>query len=100
MGKVRWTSEAERWMEAIHGHIAKDSPGAAQRVSQGIYKRAEILERFPEIGHRYNTEHAEEQPVRILLYGHYRIAYSLLPNREVHILGVYHGALDITRYLG
>jgi len=36
--------------------------------------------------------------VRILLYGHYRIAYLLKNDGNVDILGVFHGALDITRY--
>ena len=98
MGKVTWTSEGERWVKDIYDYIAKDNPSAAQRVVQGIYKRAEILERFPEIGQVY--EGSGEQPVRILLYGHFRITYSILPNRDVDILAVYHGALDIRRFLG
>jgi toxin ParE1/3/4 len=38
--------------------------------------------------------------VRVLLYGHYRIAYVVKPAGDVDILGVFHGALDIERYLG
>ena len=36
--------------------------------------------------------------IRILLYGHYRIAYLVKPDL-VEILGVFHGALDIQRYI-
>lgn len=36
--------------------------------------------------------------MRILLYGHYRIAY-LVKDDGVEILGVFHGALDIERLL-
>ena len=40
-----------------------------------------------------------EREVRILLYGHYRIAYLVKSAEEIDILGVFHGALDIRRYL-
>jgi len=53
--------------------------------------------KFPEIGHRYRIE--PEGKIRILLYGHYRIAYLLKKNKNVAILGVFHGALDIDKYL-
>lgn len=47
------------------------------------------------MGHRY---WASSRNVRILLYGHYRIAYLLKDDGNVDILGVFHGALDITQY--
>ena len=34
-----------------------------------------------------------------LFYGHYRIAYLLRPSQAIDVLGVFHGALDIARYL-
>jgi len=36
--------------------------------------------------------------VRIILYGHYRIAYRVKPE-AVDILGIFHGALDLERFL-
>jgi toxin ParE1/3/4 len=48
------------------------------------------------MGYRYEGSEAD---VRILLYGHYRIAYVVNANDAVDILGVFHGALDIDRYL-
>jgi plasmid stabilization system protein ParE len=36
--------------------------------------------------------------VRVLLYGHYRIAYLVKDDGNIDILGVFHSALDITRY--
>jgi toxin ParE1/3/4 len=53
------------------------------------------LARFPEIGKRYP---ASSRHVRVLLYEHYRIAYLVRDDKSVDILGVFHGALDITRY--
>ncbi len=57
--------------------------------------RAGILLKFPQIGYQYS----ERQDIRVLLYGHYRIAYLLTPEKNIEILGVFHGALDMARYL-
>jgi plasmid stabilization system protein ParE len=84
-------------MQAIHDYIAADSPRAAQKVVTGIYDRIQILADFPEIGYVYQRE--PDGLVRILLYGHYRIAYLLTDAETVTVLGVFHGAMDIERYL-
>ena len=95
MAEITWTGEAQRWLEDIFEYIAADDPAAAARTVQGIYERAQVLATFPEIGHRYL---ASSRNVRILLYGHYRIAYLVKDDRNVDVLGVFHGSLDIARY--
>lgn len=97
MAEIRWTEEAHRWLHDIFNYIAADDPAAAQRVVTGIYDKAQLLRRFPEIGHKYRTE--PEGSIRILLYGHYRIAYLVATSGAITILGVFHGALDIDKYL-
>ncbi|MCA9457749.1 MAG: type II toxin-antitoxin system RelE/ParE family toxin [Nitrospira sp.] len=97
MAEIRWTEEAHRWLHDIFDYIAADNPEAAQKVVSGIYEKAQVLKRFPEIGHKYRTETVGE--IRILLYGHYRIAYLLRSSTNIDILGVFHGALNIDRYL-
>ena len=97
MAEIRWTEEAHRWLRDIFDYIAEDNPDAAQRVVAGIYEKVQILRRFPEIGYRYPSEEGAE--IRILLYGHYRIAYLLSASSVIDILGVFHGARDIDRYL-
>ncbi len=69
---------------------------AAAEVMNGIYESAQQLTEFPELGYRY---HGSRDQVRILLYGHYRIAYLIKTDGNIDILGVFHGALDIDRYL-
>lgn len=95
MAEITWTEEAQHWLEGIFEYIAEDNPHAAARTIQGIYERAQDLAAFPEIGYRYLPS---SRNVRILLYGHYRIAYFVKDNGNVDILGVFHGSLDITRY--
>jgi plasmid stabilization system protein ParE len=97
MAEIRWTAEAETWLKDIYDYIAQDNPSAAARVVQGIYEKAQLLHRFPEIGHRYRSE--PEGEIRILMYGHYRIAYLVRGKDKIDILGVFHGSLDIDRYL-
>jgi addiction module RelE/StbE family toxin len=97
MAEIRWTPEAEKWLRDIYEYIARDNVSAAQRVVEGIYKKVQILKKFPEIGYRYRTE--REGEIRILLYGHYRIAYLIRSKEVIDILGVFHGAMDIDRYL-
>lgn len=97
MAIIRWTAEAERWLKDIHEYIARDSQAAAVNVITGIYEKAQTLVQFPEMGYKYRSE--PEGEIRILLYGHYRIAYLLRAKDFIDILGVFHGSLDIDRYL-
>jgi plasmid stabilization system protein ParE len=96
MAELRWTEEAVRWLAEIRDYIAQDDPVAAIRVIAGIYEQAQVLRDFPEIGYKYRGE--PEGEVRILLFGHYRIAY-LVKHDVIEILGVFHGAMNIHRYL-
>ena len=97
MGQVRWTREAERWLREIHDYIAADSPGAAARTVRSIFERAQTLSAFPERG--YRQPNPADRPIRVLLYGHYRIAYLVKDGGDVDILGIFHGALEIDRFL-
>jgi len=96
MVAIEWTDEAIFWLKEIHDYIAQDNKKVAKRISKEIYNKVQILATFPKIGYVYTTEESRE--IRILLYGHYRIAY-LVEEDLISILGVFHGALEIERYL-
>lgn len=98
MAELRWSAEALDWLENIHGYIAQDSPMAAARVIDGIVTKAALLADFADMGTRLRV--VREGEVRMILYGHYRIAYLHRGDVAiVDILGVFHGALDIDRYI-
>ena len=97
MANIVWTEEAERWLKDIYDYIVQDNPVAAMKVVEDIYERAQVLATFPQIGHKYRTE--PEGEIRLLLYGHYRIAYLIKGRGRIDIIGVFHGALEIERYL-
>ena len=52
MAKLKWTSEAEQWLQDIYLYIARKNRAAAKRVVQGIYQKAQSLKQFPHL-HNY-----------------------------------------------
>jgi hypothetical protein len=46
---------------------------------------------------RASKPHGDE--VRIILYGHHRIVYQVESREAVVVLGIFHGAMDLPRYL-
>ena len=94
MAQVVWTDEARRCLQAIYEYIAEDNEPAAYRLVLALHDKAEVLAAFPEVGHRC----ADRQDIRVMLYGHNRLAYRVTPERHVQVLGVFHGAMDIERH--
>ena len=98
MVKVNWTEESRYCLNYIFHYIASDNPSAAVNTVNGIYQKAQLLQDFPEIGYRYY--HDSRENVRIILHGHYRIAYLYREKgNEIDILGVFHGKMEIKNYL-
>jgi len=95
VAEITWTDEARRWLQEIYEYIAKDHPDAAYRIVTEIHEKAGLLAQFPQMGSRYRSD----RDVRILLSGKYRIAYLIKSPSQIDVLGVFHGALDIERYL-
>jgi toxin ParE1/3/4 len=96
MAEIRWTEEAVKRLQHIFEYISEDNPEAAHQVVKGLYDKVQILKVFPKIGHKYREE--SESGIRILMYGHYKIAY-LNKFDVVEILGVFHSAMQIEKYL-
>jgi len=97
MGKINWTQEAEKWMREIYYYIAEDNKDTAKKIINAIYKRVEVLEKFPLLGQRLLDW--KNRNIRMLLYGHYRIVYLIKEDDSIDILGVFHGALELEKYL-
>lgn len=97
MAEVRWTFEAIRCLEEIHRYIAADNPRAAFDVTRGIFVKAQLLCQHPRLGQRY--EPIADREVRETYYGHYRIAYLIVNDTRIEVLGVFHASMDIERHL-
>lgn len=97
MGKIKWSQEAFDWLKNVRDCIAKDKPQVAQKIARGIIKKIDLLCDLPEIGYRLNT--SSQKHIRVLLYGHYRIVYQINRDKDIDILGIFHGALDLKKHL-
>jgi plasmid stabilization system protein ParE len=98
MAQIAWTAEAQLWLGDIHDYIAAENPAAAQRFALAIYESVRVLHEHPRLGQRY--VHVTDREVRVLHHSHYRIAYLIREDTgDIDILGVFHGALQIERYL-
>ena len=97
MVEISWTNEAEERLKEIYDYISLDNKNAAIKVITGIYEKTQILCDHPEIGYQYYTDDLKN--IRILLYGHYRIVYLIKGNNNIDILGVFHGSMEIDKYL-
>jgi toxin ParE1/3/4 len=89
--KVDISAEAERDLEAIGDHIARDNPGRALSFLRELRAKCVALADLPEgfpLVHRYKA-----LGVRRRVHGNYLIFYRVEPERVV-VLHVLHGAMD------
>lgn len=97
MAELVWSAEAQNWLREIFDYIAAENPAAATAALEAIRAKAELLSKFPELGYRY--EASEGADIRVLLYRHYRIVYRIESSARIEVLGVFHSAMDMDRYL-
>ncbi|MDD2599745.1 MAG: type II toxin-antitoxin system RelE/ParE family toxin [Kiritimatiellae bacterium] len=96
MVELNWTDEAKYWLKHIFEYIAQYDATAAQKVIDGICQKVDLLVKFPDIGYKYGNPSISN--VRIIVYGHYRIAYLTVSKTQIDILAVIHGRMDIHKY--
>lgn len=92
--KVHWTESAERHLDAIHDHIARDSPTYALRTIDRLTRRSQQIADFPLSGRRVPECDVDE--IREVIEDPYRIIYHLKPD-QVDVIAVIHGARDVLR---
>ena len=81
-----WTTEAKDMLMRIFDGLAGCVPRIATSVVRGIYTQTQVLLKSPEIGWHFGG--IPERDVRVLLYGHYRIAYEIHKIGYIVICGV------------
>ncbi len=97
MASVHWTVGAREDLRAIVEYIGQDSPTYAAATAGRITAAVERLERHPRLG-RVVPEY-EDETIRELIVGNYRIVYRLRRQR-VGIVAVVYGSRDLLRRLG
>ena len=88
MAKIIWTELAISDINNIAEFIALDSEKFAKIQVQRFFKEAEVLEKFPETG-RIVPE-IEDDTIRELILGSYRIIYQLISKDSIAIITVHH----------
>jgi len=59
--------------------------------------KVQLLREHPRLGQRY--ELIADREVRETSYGHYRIAYLIVDEKGIEVVGVFHGSMNIERHL-
>ena len=94
MVKIVWTDDAIEDLSEIFDYISKDSPPAAKRLANKLIQKVDVLVNFPKSG-RIVPEFQDEQ-IRELIQGNYRIVYHLQSEIEIHITRIHHSARNIS----
>jgi toxin ParE1/3/4 len=97
MAEIVWTEESISCLENIHDYISRDNEQAALRICENLYNKVQTIGRFLNMGYLYFED--PDRTIRILVYGHYKIAYKQESDDRVIVLGIYHGAMEIENYL-
>jgi addiction module RelE/StbE family toxin len=90
MAKVIWSNLALDDLRAIHDYVSQDSPLYAERLIDRIIARVDILENHIRVGRvvkEFNNEH-----IRELIEGSYRIIYRIEAEDKVGIARIHHSA--------
>ena len=88
MVKVNWTLQSVSDIENIANFIAQDSERYAQIQVYRFFEATEILETNPQVG-RIVPE-LNNQDIRELILGNYRIIYHIVTTVLIDILTVHH----------
>ncbi|MGB3848762.1 MAG: type II toxin-antitoxin system RelE/ParE family toxin [Tunicatimonas sp.] len=90
MAKVKWTNVALNDLRAIYDYVSQDSPKYADRLMDKIVERVDVLEQHPKIGRK--VPEFDNESIRELIEGSYRIIYSVESEGSIGIARVHHAA--------
>lgn len=95
MVEVKWTSQSLEDIANIAEYIAKDSTRYAEIQVDDFFESSKVLETFPETG-RIVPE-AQDETLRELIVGFYRVIYRIKNSRHIDVLTVYHTSRLLTK---
>ena len=94
MVKLIWTDQAINDLAGIGDYISENSEKYAKLTVKKLFERTEILKTFPQTGRIVPEKNNEN--VRELIEGNYRIIYEIIRTDHINILTVYHSARNLT----
>lgn len=97
MVEINWTDQAKYWLRHIHDYLEGERSGLGKSVVSKIVERTTLLEKWPTSGFLYPA--FEQEDVRVIFYLRYRIAYMVICQDRIDIIGVFHGRMTIEKHL-
>jgi addiction module RelE/StbE family toxin len=95
MVQINWTLQAKDDLKSIAEFIARDSVRYAKLQVVKIKARTGVLKSHPQAG-KVVIE-INDQKIRELIEGNYRIIYKIISKNRVDILTILHSARDLTK---
>lgn len=93
MVEVRWTLRAIHDLEKQANFISQVSASSAELFVRNAIEKSLLLENFPRIG-RIVPE-IENEFIRELIYGRYRMIYRIVSEDLVHVIAVHPSAIPL-----
>ena len=92
---INWTNRAKDDLRDIAEYISKDSYLYAKRQVLKIRQRTEVLKskNYINIGHKVNG--VDDDNIRQILEGNYRIIYRIVSQNRIDILTIHHSYRDL-----
>jgi toxin ParE1/3/4 len=90
MVKIVWTKISLQDIKEIYDYIAEDSIRYGVITINKIYQQVQLIKRNPYLA-RIVPELNEEN-IREIISGNYRIVFKIIDPKLVHILRIYHSA--------
>ena len=95
MVRINWTSQAKDDLKSISEYISSDSVRYAKLQVVKIRTRTKIIKSHIRSG-KVITE-TNDQDIRELIEGNYRIIYKIVSEKQIDILTIHHSARDLTK---
>lgn len=93
MVQINWTLQAKNDLKDIAEYISKDSIVYAKRQVFKIRLKTDIL-KYPNYTWR-NVPEIQDENIREILEGNYRIIYKVVSKTRIDILTIHHAARDL-----
>jgi addiction module RelE/StbE family toxin len=93
MVEITWTTRAKTDLKHIHKYVSFDSVLYADRLILKLIARVDILERLPLSGKIVREKN--DETIRELVHGNYRIFYKIKGKDSIHILRIYRSSMNI-----
>lgn len=95
MVQIKWLKSAKTDLKEIYDFISLDSKRYAKHQVEKIQSKTDILKTGTVIGKKVSE--IDDEKVREIFEGNYRIIYRIISEDEIHILLVHHGAKDLIK---